>query len=632
MRPSNISISQPARPKQHQAPTDPTSLVKSVFGLAHRYQHNVRLPGDTMEVVISLGLTTEVEFCTGMRPSDWTAAVHWMCTNMTENAAAAAAVVEHWYPDPHAVLAAYGFTVPGDLDTGTPVGLCVTCDEDAPQRPVHCKLRAVCYAHRVLMPSRWYDATARIIFERPLPGLADMLTDAGPPPGWATRHHRSCRTFRPPTEELHAWHVSPVEVDHAATREMDFKWSMAPLDWPPGDPTQQRQWLAQQALSGWNSLVAHASAIGGRQREFAPPNAWPQALDDCPHASTSVHTETLTACSRAMCATEPLERVLAATDPMPLERDAWQSAVLRAPQNVYVADKTDGIRVRMVLFAGGTVTALLRSGVVVDMTRRWPALGTAVCDASELTRHGPTVLDGELVTNRVDNQLLFVAFDMWMENGTPMGQSPTFVTSQLRLKHVVSVCLGPRLRAAGAPLQVMAKEFVPLREMGAAVAKMRNRGSLVQYDDRHAADTDGLVFVVVDTASRPRWYTFTPPARITVDFSISAPDTSGHAGLLLSSDNCSLVSAGSIQLGTDRLAFMRRMQLDTTVVVRLLQQSVPAPLVEAHYDDTTRAWQFVRFRTDKTCPNSVTQAMDTVTRQINTLTPQELRDAVKSIL
>lgn len=631
-----------------QRSDDIVPMVTNAFSNIPAYFVNVRDPElDRLVVEFALGVATNGNFNSRVRQSDWMA-VRQLCENTSQaQARESLSCVDYWYSDSRALLDVYGMLLPPVKSSGHRHAPSVCITTTTAGAVTACQAKTSCLVTTLQVGTAVtayaaYDVRLHFNYEQNMPALASCITEAGGalPAGWGCRRYKT--RYRYVLSAAPDWAINLTLISmgpgegEELVYEIEIEMSMTRETLPLGAPAQLRSEMARRGLCAWNSLVAHINVVRGRRREIAlSPDD--DVLIDCQPADDALarHTNTLFAQGAGCHGT--LRRVFPGMMPVELTRAIWHT-LREQPEDTWIAEKTDGMRLALLLDRQYGACTLDRTGRCVALGTRWPEWNVAL---TNVCTSRPTLLDAELVRNTVHggDAHVLVVFDLVMYDGCPQYSAP-FAARQKQMREFVNT----KLRRAGAsvrsrPFGLLAKHFVPLREFERLRAQMSQWDRSVKpplrfivYNAFHRFAVDGLVLMQLRNGRSTAAYKWKPTHKSTVDF-YGQPELNSQQKFVLwcGVDEGRSVQIGSIELTSAQIAELSRTYLDGELLSRHLPRMPSAsPLFECCWNPDQRCWMLVRFRTDKQRPNHFSVLVDALLTMAEPLTFAEIRaDAEK---
>lgn len=618
-----------------------------------RYETAMRGPADNIELELSLGVARDRHFHPGVRHPDFMA-IKKACEAAalpggvsTENS------VDYWYTDYGALFRQYGLELsmpwwgPGALSMTTTAPRLRVSTRDG--RVVACQLKMPCQVHTATAKednTLGYDVRVHVNYEQTLDLLVAYLStttttgeETPPPPGWTcvrTKARTIVRLARAPD-----WVAHLTIVLHGAEEdvmyEVEFEYS--PQQQSAGTALQQREVIVESTRNVYRNVVSELNVVRGKARSLGP-SVLPDFVCELPPASSAAQHRVLHACASGVGSHGVARRPFVGAMPRNLTRVTL--AQLSANRDsVWIAEKTDGVRVMMAITTEGDVFFVDRNDTTTALAPAWPELCRVLRDKPGVCDRGPTVLDGELVHRHgcSHGDYTFIVFDMLMRNGSPQNAAPfdQLVTSMYEFVTDVIRPAVDALNERARPFDVRCKRFLPFRECREVFYRTRpleadehgNRERVFTYDESHAFLVDGLIFVrVIDR--RREHYKWKPAWKCTVDFRLVQLMANHRMQLAVAGDTSAPITMAEVTLNERQRWLLTRVLLDAELSTRSLPRSARTadlPIVECRYNPDTAQWDILSFRTDKRKPNHVSVAMATVCETVRPITIAEILGA-----
>lgn len=640
-----------AAPQQRR--DDILPLFRNAFSNVPAYFVNLRSPQDRLEIEVSLGVLVEQQYNSRVRKSDWFA-VRDMCQSAANCVLAEETThIDYWFDNVDDMMRRYNALIAPVIATAhnnRRGSLRVTTD--ASGTVLACQVKTPCLVQNIDGTNAGYaayDARIHINYEQNVPALLCQLAQV--PAGWT--HRRVKTRYRYRTQTAGEWAIDLTLVGDQDSDdplyEVEFEMMLSLDTIPRCSMADARTHMEKLGEYAWLSLVSHANAIRGRCREIGTAPVV-DLFGDWAHAEDSVAQAAHATFSRGMGYQGGTQRAFVGAMPVELTRDRWLNAVLPRRRSVWVAEKTDGVRMALVFDRDHGVCTLDRNGTCYKLATFAPEMNMALMNVLP-TRLGPTALDAELVVNQSPTALdryVLVVFDLVVDCGTPQNAAP-FAQRQERMRQLVADHLAPALQLLARDKRLFgmrAKRFVPLDDLDRVWARLdaTKPGSspperMMRYDAHHQFVADGLVMVDVTEVRRASYYKWKPAWKNTVDFfGEPTPGTLGTVSLWVTNgDGDRLLQVSNAQLSRVQLDELARIYVDNELMARHTPKLDPIsrqrqrpsrPLFECRYDADTRRWVLVNFRTDKRTPNHISVLIDALQSLINPLTLLELRQSL----
>lgn len=627
---SGISVDSAMR--QHRR-DDIVPLIRNAFSTVPAYLSNVRAPNDHLEVEMSLGITVDNQFHSRVRESDWFEARN-MCHHANHGRAPeSVTLIDHWYPDVERFVRDYNLLVRPVATAAHRAQSSLRVTTNTAGEVVQCQVKNHCLVQTfngATLASPAYDVRLHVNYEQTLDALRQQLSSA--PDGWT--HRRVKNRTRYYLSAAPEWAIDLTLVggaDDEPLYEIEVELLLGASEISMAHNVREQ--MAARGEFAFQNLLSHMNVIRGRRRQIGPPPPL-DVFGDWQHADDATSGRAARQFARGMGYRDATQRPYAGSMPVELTRERWQG-LLANRANVWVAEKTDGVRLALVIDKELGVCTLDRNGASYQLSTLCPELGQAIAAVRGLTENGATVLDAELVHNeaaQAASRHMLLVFDLAMLNGMPCGTT-AFGERQAQMRRVVTELLAPAVHSVPhekRPFGIRAKRFVELRNFVHLRHRMDHwkpgtepRERMIHYDEWHEFLVDGLVLV---NSADNRHYKWKPAWKSTVDFFGEPNRATGQVALSVMSDgDDKLLHVGYTTLSAAQLDQLARIYIDNELLSRTPpRQPPPKPLFECRYDTTSRRWVLVRFRTDKRRPNHFSVALDAALSLSNPLTMKEM--------
>lgn len=462
-----------------------------------------------------------------------------------------------------------------------------------------------------------YDLRAYVNVAIDLFALTDALSGSAAPDGWSAKREKIRTVLL--CKDAPAWLISTALVSDANgedTCEVDAELDIQQV--PGGTPRDRSEWLSEAAQSAWRSFVQRYCTVHGIGRDLGPCSQNP-LLVELSTVCDPLRQGLVTLISQAYGINGVPSGQFRGVVPTALTKEACKAMV---SSDTVVSCKVVGHRVQMIVHLS-RVYLFTRAGAFYSITQKMPETERDIVTAFSVQGGGSTVLDCELVCRDSSPRHVLLVFDVLLLHGKPCAG---FATFRWRLEAFRS--LTDRICALDAVisnketrLRIGVKEFVPLKFYGRLWTNLsscdgngRRRATVAGF----SVPVDGLVFVDLRQDIHYKWK---PPSSMAVDF--VAEQTMQHDvfNLELTASGTDLITVVSLKLAPPQMRQHHWMMLDAELLSRRNAHDMRTKTVmECVMNRTTGRWNFVRFRTDKTCPDQVAVAMQTLAVQGSNVT------------
>lgn len=615
--------------------SDTRAMFANALAAAPTYFSNLRTVNDSLEIVVSFGLSRDSRFHSTVRRSDYERLLRWCheqpCVGSNPQDST---LTEHWYMNGAALASAYQIMLPParTVMQGGKTAIRILTDRIT-GRVVRAEAHTPCDVRMLfgsMLPFPAYDASSQITYVQSLDALIDRMS-SGVPVGCHTR--RNCDTWSFQTDEHGLWAVRVSKVTPAdaeddcseTTYEIQLRMTLGQDRLPRGPEHALRGVFRDYAERAW-PLFERVVTVCGRRREYGP-GLVTDVLIGCTVGEDGLCRRIGAAFSRGMGRHEAVRQSLhCGVQPVALTRTDWRRLCADA-DSVWCAEKVDGVRTALYIDSGSGVCTFDGNGQAMQLLTQWSEWTIALSRLNVLTSNGNTLFDGILVRNLCAHQPpLLLIFDLIQLNGTPK-YALSFEERQKELHRLIDDHIQPALRAVSMvqrPFELRAKQFRPLAELPQFRAQLIAHGDGYHkvYNDSQAVVLDGLILVTAD--AQYKWH---PVHFRTVEFR-AAVDASVPNGFTLFcvGDQGNWLAAGTIRLDEAQIHTLGRIELDNEILARHppAGQRPQPPLFECCYNADRQQFELVRFRPDRHRPMHFQEFTHALLCLINPLTLREM--------
>jgi mRNA guanylyltransferase len=284
-------------------------------------------------------------------------------------------------------------------------------------------------------------------------------------------------------------------------------------------------------------------------------------------------------------------------------------------KDYYVSEKTDGTRFMMLIVPGGVY--------LVDRSFIFYSISGFEQLIPEFTNGGPTILDGELVINQKTIEPWFMIFDVLAIKGTRFG----YESLTKRLEGIRDFIIDYRKLKDGPcrhtifPFNLIGKAFYRKQDLIKLLQNIHYDKGLHLYDDgkQRCHKTDGIIFTPNTPYSArgvQNLYKWKFMEHITIDFQVVTVNGQ-YSFYCNNGSNKPLVEFDIQFIEKDRIRFeedRRKYGLEGGAVI-----------VECSYDSWSACWRYHQIRKDKTIPNHIRIAIESLLAIAQNITLEELQ-------